>query len=255
MNLLFCHEECESTIHLYLYNIVQQSKQNAKINSVFAIKSEFKYIVSWYLYNFHCIYLKIFLGINWLFKPCSNATQYSLISERWDYFQIRLSSFKEWQFDLWYNIAIKNSEGVKPLLFSIYRLCISTVFYSVFFSYLFSLLIFLPSYVTFGFYFFSAIDKIISSFASMHRIHLHIIHIVLVWVDKWIDKWRQFHAHLLYSFQLYVSAIVMDKISIISISSPEMFLIDHPFMYVIVKIDRNSRNLNVITLFNGFIHS
>ncbi|KAL6443976.1 hypothetical protein ACFW04_001738 [Cataglyphis niger] len=51
-----------------------------------------------------------------------------------------------------------------------------------------------------------------------------------------------------------VTAIVMDKFSI-SISSPEMFLIDHPFIYVIVKLDRNSRNLNIITLFNGFIHN
>ncbi|XP_018347609.1 PREDICTED: alaserpin-like isoform X9 [Trachymyrmex septentrionalis] len=45
--------------------------------------------------------------------------------------------------------------------------------------------------------------------------------------------------------------IVVDKISII----PEKFSIDRPFVYHIVKIDRKSRDISVIPLYNGFVYN
>lgn len=111
-----------------------------------------------------------------------------------------------------------------------------------------SLLIFPLCYITSRLYFvfFSSNDNNFRILSITFACYIHIV------LGGWMNG---FSCCSLYYIQLYVSVILVDKFSILSLSPPEMFSIDHPFVYLIVKKDRNSKNLNVITLFNGLIYN
>lgn len=141
----------------------------------------------------------------------------------------------------WPTNCNKSWERVKPLLhpislsphhdFSVHRI-VSVLFFSNFFT----------CYVrTFTFPFVVAQWWIYVAL----RLHVTLLFSTISryeWTSEWIACYNQ----------SCVSVLVVDKISMVSISPLENFLIDRPFVYRIVKIDEKSTD---ITLFNGFVYN
>lgn len=84
-------------------------------------------------------------------------------------------------------------------------------------------------------------------------IALHASHLNQFCEGKTFDSFHIVRSRRAYEFIKFVSGIIMSFATSLVISEPLQMMIDHPFLYYIVKAskDRENSSTKYITLFNG----